>query len=636
MPVAVALAVSMLLLAGLGYLAWRSLSGITASGVEVVSSDRCPFSEFTCVTLRVPRDHADPGPALEVTFAHLAATGERTGVFVTAVGGPGSSGIAWADLYASAFDPAIRESYDIVFFDQRGIGLSEPLQCTDAALAYYAIDAVPTLSDTQAQAFADAARDFATDCVAETGTDATTFGAYATAQAVEDLDHFRRWLDIDQLHLYGESYGTQLVQAYAAAHPERVAALILDGPVDLTREGTDYWLEGALSFEATLVHAMESCDELCATDVEGGDLLAAWDALAARLAAGPASYELTLGDGTSEARELSLADLETATAAYVYSTFDQMLLQRAVAHAARGELAPMARLAAIGLGQDLDTLGAIPDPTWSDALYFAVQCADYAYGSGTSDEREDAYLAQGAASGIGAHRLGSVFYGDMPCASWPFHGAGPRPPNLTTAAYPILVLASTTDPATPYAGAMRIFEAAGDGYLVSQPGGPHVLYGRGNTCPDDIVTDLLLNGARPAERETTCEPMSPDPYYPLVPASVDAASDPLLVLASVDDEINLSPDYWVWSGEKALRVGCLHAGTLVYVLDDTGTALTLEACEMSAGLPLTGSGQMDDAQGSISLRLTAPDGVDVEYERDGAGSISVEGTWFGGLVDVEG
>lgn len=637
LPVTVALAVSVLLLAGLGYLAWRSLSGITASGVEIVSTRPCPFSEFTCITLRVPRDHASPGGAtMEVTFAHLPATGERTGAFVTAVGGPGSSGISWADLYASTFDPAIRESYDIVFFDQRGIGLSEPLQCVDAALAYYGTDAVPTLSEAHARTYADAARVFSSDCVAESGTDATAFGAYATDQAAEDLEQFRRWLDVEQLHLYGESYGTQFVQVYAAAHPERVASLILDGPVDLTLEGADYWEEGALSFEATLIHAMESCDELCTADVEGGDLLAAWDALAARLASGPASYGLTLGDGTEETRELTLADLETATGAYVYSTFDQMLLQRAVAYAARGELAPMAHLAAIGLGQDIDTLGAIPDPTWSDALYFAVQCADYAYGSGTTDAREDAYLAHGASSGIGAHRMGSVFYGDMPCASWPFHAEGPRPPNLVTDAYPILVLASTTDPATPYAGALRIHEAAGDGYLVSQPGGPHVLYGRGNPCPDDIVTDLLLNGVLPAERETTCEPMGPDPYYPLPPMSVDASSDPLTVLASVDDEINLSPDYWVWSGEKALRVGCLLGGTLVYVLDDTGSTVTLEDCEMSAGLALTGTAQINDVRGSFSLSATAPDGVDVTYERDAEGSLSVEGTWFGEPVDEDG
>jgi pimeloyl-ACP methyl ester carboxylesterase len=635
--VIVALAVAVLLLTGVAYLAYRSVAGLTPSGVQVVAEEACPFSEFTCVTLRVPRDHADPtGATMEVTFARLPATGERQGVFVTAVGGPGASGIALADGYTAVFDPAIREAYDTVFFDQRGIGMSEPIDCLDAALAYYGSDAVPTVSEADAAAFAQVARTFSAECVAETGVESVGFDAYATDQAAEDLEHFRRWLGVEQLHLYGESYGTQFVQVYAAAHPDRVAALMLDGPVDLTLEGTDYWIEGALSFEATLVHTMESCDELCTSDVEGGDLLAAWDALATELAAGPATFTLTLGDGTREPRDLSLADLETAAAAHVYDTFDQMLLQRAVAYAARGDLAAMARLVAIGLGVDIETLEGFEDPTWSDALYFAVQCADYAYGTGSADEREAAYFTQGAVAGIDAHRLGSVYYGDLPCASWPVHAEGARPVNLTTGAYPILVLASTTDPATPYAGAQRIFEAAGDGYLVTQPGGPHVLFGRGNPCPDDLVTALLVDGTLPDERETTCEPMGPDPYYPIPPAAADADADPLVVMGSIDDEINLSPDYWLWTGEKALKVGCLHGGTLRYEVNENGSSLTLDACEMVGGLPLTGSGQIDDVAGSFALDVTGPEGSVLAYNRTPEGDLSVTGTWFGETVDLEG
>ncbi len=631
-----AVAVAVLLLTGVAYLAYRATS-VPASGVQVVAEKDCPASEFTCVTLRVPLDHGEPaGAAMDVTFAVLAASGEREGVFVTAAGGPGASGISLADGYTSAFDPAIREAYDIVFFDPRGIGLSEPIQCLDASLAFYSTDVVPTLSAAAAEEFAAVAREYSADCIADTGVDPDNLAAYATDQVVEDLELFRRWLGIDQLHLYGESYGTQLVQVYAAAHPERVAALMLDGPVDLALEGTDYWLEGALSFEATLVHALESCDEACVEDT-GGDLLAIWDDLAAELQEGPRSYTLTLGDGTSETRELSFGDLETAAAAYVYAPSDQMLLQRAVAYAARGELAPMARMAAIGVGQDIETFEAYGDATWSDALYNAVQCSDYAYGSGDVDEREAAYLAQGAEAGIDAHRLGSVYYGDLPCVSWPVHAPpGPRPPHLTTDAYPTLVLASTTDPATPYAGALRLFEAAGDGYLVTQPGGPHVIFGRGNACPDDLVTAFLVDGTLPDERETTCDPMAPDPYYPIPPASADESSDPITVVLGIDDEIALSPDYWAWTGQKALVIGCLHGGTLRYALDDVGSDVSLSECEMVAGLPLSGDGQIDDVEGTFSLDVTGPEGTDLAYVRSAEGALTVAGTWFGEPVDLEG
>lgn len=83
------------------------------------------------------------------------------------------------------------------------------------------------------------------------------------------------------------------------------------------------------------------------------------------------------------------------------------------------------------------------------------------------------------------------------------------------------MLASTTDPATPYPNALRIVEHATNAHLITHPGGPHVIFGRGNPCPDDLVTELLLEGTLPA-RETTCEPMGLDPYLPLPAAALTA------------------------------------------------------------------------------------------------------------------
>ena len=63
-----------------------------------------------------------------------------------------------------------------------------------------------------------------------------TLPYYSTRQAVEDLRGVSRVHGRGrQVNLYGESYGTQYVQTYAAAHPDHVASLFLDGPVDLTR-----------------------------------------------------------------------------------------------------------------------------------------------------------------------------------------------------------------------------------------------------------------------------------------------------------------------------------------------------------------------------------------------------------------
>ena len=71
-------------------------------------------------------------------------------------------------------------------------------------------------------------------------------------QAAEDLEQFRQYLGADKIQLYGESYGTQLVQTYAAAHPDRIAGLFLDGPVDLSHSLMDYYQEQTKGFAEAL------------------------------------------------------------------------------------------------------------------------------------------------------------------------------------------------------------------------------------------------------------------------------------------------------------------------------------------------------------------------------------------------
>ena len=135
-----------------------------------VGTKACPESRFECITLAVPKDHAAAAgsPTWDVTFAIQRAAKTRIGTFVVITGGPGSSGIASADSYTDAYAEAISDAYDIVFIDQRGIGLSGPIQCIDAAAAYYGSSARPQVA-AERDAAAAAAQTFATDCIAEAG-----------------------------------------------------------------------------------------------------------------------------------------------------------------------------------------------------------------------------------------------------------------------------------------------------------------------------------------------------------------------------------------------------------------------------------------------------------------------------------
>ncbi|HYC06768.1 MAG TPA: alpha/beta hydrolase [Candidatus Binatia bacterium] len=623
-----------------------SAGGVAAGAVapaapKVVRQRPCPDgSIFTCITLRLPRDHFGPpgGPTFDITFALLRASdGPPKGTFVTVTGGPGTSGISAADPYTEEFDPRIHEQDDIVFFDQRGIGLSEPLQCPNATLAFYGTPIVPTRSPAQALAYAGAAKTYAHDCVKETKVDPSELPYFSTAQAVEDLDAFRAWLGAAKIDLYGESYGTQFAQQYAAAHPDHLRSLIIDGPVDLTLTGNQYYAEDVHAFDSTLTMTLDTCatDPVCRRNVVGHDALAEYDSLAARLRGGSLGYSFVTAWGTVERRRFTLTDLEVAAAGQVYSTYDRMILDRAIAQASRGQLLPLARLTYINLGQDPETLKPVPDPFDSDAMYYAVECMDYDYRVGTPDQSAAAYLAAGAAAHVSSVRLGSVFYGDLPCAYWPVHPAtAARPSYLTHTPFPVFVLASTTDPATPYAGALRIFSHLSNGYLIVEPGGPHVIFGRGNECEDEDVTAWLVDGTLPASRTKSCDYVGVDPYVGIPAGAVSARSSALSAMGGVDDEINNNGDYWNWDGTGHLRFGCLFGGWIGYSPYPDGYKASLHSCSFSRGLPLSGHATIDTTDGTFSMKVTAPGGTKLTYLDDADGNRSVSGRWFGRLVSL--
>ena len=190
----------------IGVAVWVAATVLIEPDPTFVSGRRCPHdSGFTCLVLNVPRDHLDPtSGSWEVTFAVQGASQERKGTLVVATGGPGSSGVAVADLYASYFNVRVLEDYELVFFDQRGIGQSQPLQCPRASLAWYSTPEMPTGSEEDQAAFREA-----------TGTDAED----ALSDLLADLMHWadRSDYDFEAALLRGRGhYGTETAAAEAA------------------------------------------------------------------------------------------------------------------------------------------------------------------------------------------------------------------------------------------------------------------------------------------------------------------------------------------------------------------------------------------------------------------------------------
>lgn len=338
-------------------------------------------SAFTCVTINVPLDHFNPGDArtIPVAFAVLPAAGTRKGMFVTATGGPGTSGVLLADSYSAGFDQSILDALDIVFFDQRGMGLSGGLTCPVAATEFYQQDA-RGVTRKQEKALKNTASTFATNCTNEAGN--TELLPYlGTKQAMEDLESFRQLIGDEKFWLYGESYGTQYAQTYATAHSDHLAGLILDGTVDLTYTGIEYYSQQAQAFNDTLVASLSACNaDLACIEQLNGDAINSYDKLASKLSKHSLPFRFPLPEGGFDKRQFTLSDLEFVAASQMYAPSDRMMFTRALAaYSSNSDLIPLARLLYIDLPLDPQTLEVIPDPSWSDAIFYGVECQDYGY-----------------------------------------------------------------------------------------------------------------------------------------------------------------------------------------------------------------------------------------------------------------
>jgi pimeloyl-ACP methyl ester carboxylesterase len=599
------------------------VDGTTAEIIEALDGSLCPDSEFSCVTIEMPLDHFDgaDGRTIGVTFAILPATGDSKGAFVTATGGPGTAGIMSADSYTSALDPAIPEQFDIVFFDQRGVGMSGGLTCPEAALDLYRADA-DVATEAGKDLLAEAASTFATDCVGEMGNP-ESLPYLSTDQVVEDIEVFRQTFGFDEFVFYGESYGTQVAQTYAAAHGDQLDRLLLDGTVDLTLDGFTFYGQQATAFAQTLQSTFNACeaDDLCVEDMVD-DPETAYDALAALLSEGPVTVDFPLADGTTAERSFSLTDLEIVASGQMYAEDDRMLFNRALAaHAERGDLIPLLRLLYPNLGTDSQDESIIEDPSWSDAIYYGVECLDYTFAGDSPQDVVDSFFEAGAA--YEDQRLGSIVYGDLPCAYWPNRNTnGDRPEPLSAEGIPTLVLGATADPATPFSNGVSVWSRLDDGFLLTQGGGPHVIFGRGNPCPDEDTTAFILEGTTPAV--STCDGIVTEDYLPLIPASVDEFEDAEAMFDAVEWEISYMPEYYYWDGIEDSAAGCNLGGSVAFLVTEVGYHFEFVDCALTDGLVLNGTGNyvLDTDAFLLEVTVGSPDCA-YSYERAGS-EISVE------------
>jgi pimeloyl-ACP methyl ester carboxylesterase len=143
-------------------------------------------------------------------------------------------------------------NHDVIFYEQRGVGKSEPsLDCPERDQQRLH-DAALTIAPAVRAENLRLAMVACADRLASEGIDVA---AYNTVESAADLEDIRVALGYEHLNLVGISYGTFLAQATMRAYPQSIRSVVLDSvvPMELSAIGivpsanTDHALEGTFA-----------------------------------------------------------------------------------------------------------------------------------------------------------------------------------------------------------------------------------------------------------------------------------------------------------------------------------------------------------------------------------------------------
>lgn len=447
---------------------------------------------FQCATVNVPLDYARPGgEQLSLAVIRLPARkrSDRIGSLVTNPGGPGGSGVSFVREAGRLFGPSVRDRFDIVGFDPRGVGESNPVRCLDGPQLdrFFTTDTSPDdggeIAALQAQG-----QSFANGCKTRSGPRLPYVG---TLNAARDIDVLRAALGDDRLTYMGFSYGTYLGAFYAEQFPRNVRALVLDGAVDPTLSSTDTLLEQAKGFETALRAFVTDCTKAadCPLGSNPEDALDRITALQRQTDRTP------LRSPRGDSRQINETWVTTGIAAALYNKGFWPTLRLALGRAIRERDGDML----LTLADQM--LQRRPDGAYSNQMEanMAVNCVDK-----PNPRDADAYEREVDKAGAAAPHFGEyVMWGGLPCVYWPVQtGQAPRPVSARGAA-PILVIGTTRDPATPFRWARALASQLQSGTLLTHDGDGHTAYLGGPACVTE-PTDRYLTGGTPPKEGTVC------------------------------------------------------------------------------------------------------------------------------------
>jgi pimeloyl-ACP methyl ester carboxylesterase len=436
---------------------------------------------FQCARLLVPVDYQRPAwRRFSLPVIRLRATdpANRIGSLVINPGGPGGSGISYALQARSVIAAPVRARFNIVGFDPRGVGASEPaVHCLSGPQLdrYFATNDSPA-NRAQLALVVAGAKLFARGCQANSGPLLRYIG---TRNAARDMDVLRAALGDAKLTYLGKSYGTYLGTWYAQLFPSHVRALILDGAVEPADSGLSMDIVQGQGFQVALRAFTADCltrDNCPLGHGSVGAGVARIQSLVDRANQRPLTNNL-------DSQPADGAMLLNGIATALYSQSYWTALREGLTDAFGGDGTVLVELA--NALYQRNARGQYSNLADAD---MAVSCLDRPYPHGLASWRSAAAAAARAAPLFGP----PITWGNLPCAYWPVHPY-PLTPIRAAGAPPILVIGNKRDPATPYRWAQALAGDLKSGVLLGWNGNGHTAYMMGSSCVDNAVNSYLIS-----------------------------------------------------------------------------------------------------------------------------------------------
>ena len=476
-----------------------------ATGTAGSLEEETDTATFSCAVITVPLDYANPkGETISIAVKKRAATGGHAqGALFINPGGPGDSGVSFAERAGNAFSPDLLNAYDIIGFDPRGVGSSTAITCSSdddssSSTAEPSTSAGATASPSAgteasggesyeewAESTRQSFQELTEQCASHTEP-AALLDHVDTVSAARDLDILRALAGQEKLNYLGFSYGTYLASVYAETFPGNTGRMVLDGAIDPSLSLAEQGLGQAKGFEQALRTYVDYCQNSTGCPLSGGT-----DAGVQQirdLITSANSTPLATGDPN---RTVTGSDIVAALSEYLYTTEQNWeplnkALDQAINH--RDGSAFVA-------SEEQDTSSKDD----GGGAFQAVTCLDYPVEGDKTTWAAQYEQAKREAPVFADSAVGM----DLVCSVWGHNGTRKPTQIHARGAAPILVVGTTGDPATPYAWSKSLAEQLDSGQLLTWEGNGHTAYGGDASCVNEAVDAYLISGTMP-KKGLTC------------------------------------------------------------------------------------------------------------------------------------